>query len=221
MKADDILKKHEDANEMHFHQVDRKWIIEAMEEYAIGCRELIAEGQAKEHPILFSGPMVRAILDGTKTQTRRVVKKLFYGWMETASNPKCWQSIKTQCPYGQIGDILWVRETWQYVDFAGEDNGYVYRATDPDWETMEGWRWKPSIFMPKQACRIKLRIEDLRVERLQSIPIMDCYKEGACPPTSSTPIRDWQVLWEKVNGQQSWDDNPFVWVISFSRCGRD
>lgn len=180
--------------------------------------ELIAEGQEKEHPILFSTPMVKAILEGRKTQTRRIVKEPFYSWIETATNPKWMEAILTQCPYGNVGDILWVRETWQYVDFAGEDNGYVYRATDPDWETMEEWRWKPSIFMPKEACRIKLRIESIRIELLQDITEEDSICEGVEADTflDLTARENFCCLWNKING--NWDANPFVWVISFYRA---
>lgn len=183
--------------------------------------ELIAEGQAKEHPILFSAPMVRAILNDTKTQTRRAVKDTALDWLgpdmftpEFVADP-----ANNLCPYGKVGDILWVRETWQYVDFAGEDNGYVYRATDPDWETMEEWRWKPSIFMPKEACRIKLKIEAVRIERLQSITEPDATSEGVSIDTflDLTAVDKFKALWDKING--TWDSNPFVWVISFSRVG--
>lgn len=192
---------------------------------------------ATSKPILFSGPMVRAILDGTKTQTRRIVKEPFQSWMQSATNPEWFKSVLTQCPYGQIGNKLWVRETWQYVDFAGEDNGYVYRATDPDWETMEEWKWKPSIFMPRNACRIELTITGIRVERLQDISEQDAINEGVERLPNETgllayrsyltkpekqqlpcfPYVSYRTLWQKINGRDSWDSNPFVWIIEFSR----
>ena len=197
------------------------------------------EVSGNKKPILFSGAMVRAILEGRKTQTRRVVKKLSSEWLapgmftpEFVANPD-----NNLCPYGNPGDTLWVRETFQYVDFAGEDNGYVYRATDPDWETMEGWRWKPSIFMPYKACRIFLKIEDVRIERLQDITEQDAIQEGverlpghegllAYQSYLTTPERQqmpcfpyisFKTLWHKINGRKSWDENPWVWVITFSR----
>jgi hypothetical protein len=192
---------------------------------------------AKEKPMLFSAPMVRAILAGTKKQTRRVVKEPVQSWMQTAINPEWFKSVLTQCPFGNIGDVIWVRETWQYVDFAGEDNGYVYRATDPDWETMEEWKWKPSIFMPKEACRIKLKIEDIKIEKLHDITEQDAIDEGVERLPNETgllayrsylttpdkqqlpcfPYVSYRTLWQKINGRESWDLNPWVWVITFNR----
>src|SRR5690554_3627422 len=96
-------------------------------------------------PILFSTPMVQAILKGQKSQTRRVVKP-----------PKKCNAIPYPFP---PGDILWVRETWQHTKIlnlhpSDEDYGYMYRADGGDWEYIDGWSWKPSIFMPKEACRL-------------------------------------------------------------------
>lgn len=160
---------------------------------------------ATSKPILFSAPMVRAILNGNKAQTRRIVKEPING------------TNFLKCPYGKVGHKLWVRETWQYVDFAGEDNGYVYRATDPDWETMEEWKWKPSIFMPREACRIELIITGVRVERLQDISVEDSLAEGIEHHSMNDPRVEYRWLWEKINGNDSWLSNPMVWVIEFSR----
>lgn len=162
----------------------------------------MALADAVFRPILFSTPMVQAILDGRKTQTRRKVKYLFQGWMETATNKEWWESVSNLSKI-QIGDIIWVRETWQFVDFAGVDNGYVYKATDPDWQTMDEWKWNPPLFMPKEACRLFLEITDVRIERLQSISQEDAVYEGV------------ESLWSKINGYESWNKNPFVWVYSF------
>ena len=157
----------------------------------------------KERPILFSAPMVRAILEGRKSQTRRVVKpQPFAGWYPS----KCtngWgfchpqgeaPAVLFQCPYGVPGDRLWVRETWAYFN-ADEDlyqknkGALAFRATwDSDrceWPQfaraisyIPGDRWRPSIHMPRWASRITLEITDVRVERLQEISEEDALAEG-------------------------------------------
>jgi len=156
----------------------------------------------KERPILFSAPMVRALLDGSKTQTRRVVKGEFTHdpagaqdakWYFRGPKRACWDSYETlaelvaaHCPYGQPGDRLWVRETWALDD---EDNALMYRADlglggdADDWERnrLDGaprFRWKPSIHMPRTASRITLEITGVRVERLQKISRGDAMAEG-------------------------------------------
>lgn len=217
----------------------------------------------KEHPILFSTPMVQAILEGRKTQTRRVVKPQPEGDSRPISewNPHVYGSIRAEyetkivgkifpfkkgnslyspsCPYGQAGDILWVRETWAYLDFLGpEDADYVYKASDngKDWENnTEGWKWKPSIYMPKEACRLFLKIKSVRVERLQDISEEDAKAEGVLYyGEESNDYKnyeyndiygdDWGVLtakesfktlWQSINGPESWLANPWVWVIEF------
>jgi len=147
----------------------------------------------KEHPILFTGDMVKAILEGRKTQTRRVMKpqpvKSESGFWEWAGGG--WSrddvggvlpghSIPNHCPYGQWGDRLWVRETFCYAALDGFDartdgGEFWYKATDTD--QCEG-PWSPSIHMPKRASRITLEIVDLRVERLQHITVEDVRAEG-------------------------------------------
>lgn len=149
----------------------------------------------RERPIMFNGSMVRAILDGRKTQTRRAVKLAEFGPSDTPgyhwhyrNRRGCWNDIRCEgapvqlCPYGQPGDRLWVRETWATTEQAGDppdDIRCVYRADDPDWETMEGWRWTPAIHMPRWAARITLEIVSVRVERLQEISHADAQAEGA------------------------------------------
>lgn len=127
---------------------------------------------------------------------------------------------EAKCPYGKPGDLLWVRETYAYVDFAGEENGYVYKASDPDWESMEGWRWKPSIFMPKAAARIWERVTTIRAERLHDITLEDMKKEGLWFNAMEGDTREyeayfdhWADLWTSINGPDSWAANPWVWVI--------
>jgi hypothetical protein len=212
-----------------------------------------------ERPILFSAEMVRAILDGRKTQTRRVMKPQpkptpadFPGpaghWWPSQKHKSMlgveremqkWKGLAgSACPYGDTGDLLWVRETWKPVPISAyrcsegvqqtpnpqdADEAAVYKA---GWDrSSSGVSWRPSIHMPRWASRITLRITDIRVERLQSVSHEDCEAEG-CPgghgsipgyPYSATPREHFQTLWNKINGPGAWDENPWVWVVSFER----
>jgi hypothetical protein len=199
-----------------------------------------------ERPILFSAPMVRAILDGKKTQTRRVVKA-----------PKCatvhgrsprWESARNKrgdsgdylhlpygggdfageelsarvfCPYGDRGDLLWVREAFCY--FGAGDSHVAYRATDdvdvcPD--AMNEGGWKPSIHMPRRLSRLTLRITDVRAQQLARISEQDCEAELGFEwgDLGNHAYGDFMKLWDKINGKRpgcSWDANPWVWAVSF------
>ena len=157
-----------------------------------------------DRPILFSAPMVRALLAGTKTQTRRVCKLDVRSGMpepELASLLRC-------CPYGVPGDRLWVRETWAPLTV-----GYAYRA-DPVWNAPPADRWHPSIHMPRAASRITLEVTGVRVERLQDISEADVIAEG-CPRQMLYGTGWYRDLWLKINGTGSWGANPWVWVIEF------
>jgi hypothetical protein len=224
----------------------------------------------KERPILFSAPMVRAILDARKTQTRRLVKKpSVIGIVENGGQPGY-----QLCPYGAPGDRLWVRETWQLFDPHPDADGdlfvvgadrmargrrapYVgvvndrpiewtacYRADGELAHPTHGEaRWKPGIHMPRWASRITLEITDVRVERLHDISRDDAIAEGArrfddipdphpygqgsrwsCedPPNTEhclgSPQMAFANLWSRINGAESWDANPWVWVVSFKRA---
>lgn len=166
-----------------------------------------------DRPILFSAPMVRAILDGTKTQTRRIVKPqpleaspgpgiraaLYrpgdFIWPDKVPGcstisckphgPDGW--AEQHSPYGKAGDWLWVRETWQ---MAGGDSCFWYAATDSqaDCGASPVSRWRPSIHMPRRASRITLEITRVRVERLQDISEADARAEGAPPLDPHWPI---------------------------------
>jgi hypothetical protein len=192
----------------------------------------------KERPILFSGPMVRAILDGSKTQTRRVAKHplaqaaVRINSYKGQSEFDCILPDGTggiiQCPYGNPGDRLWVRETWAHErDGTGcpDDTGVLYRATDPGWDDEgTGLRWRPSIYMPRWASRITLEITAVRVERLQSISEADARAEGVTPNAFEQTSDNWggvlyRRLWEQINGPGSWHANPWVWAITFQRLG--
>lgn len=201
----------------------------------------------RERPILFSAPMVRAILAGTKTQTRRLVKDTglyaidakFHG-IETAARELA--RLATRCPYGTPGDRLWVRETWRVCggreyEYQQDRSQVMYRATHHEDGFPLGWEsydWRPSIFMPRWASRITLEITGVRVERLQDISEMDAQAEGLMP-LSSGADRTWTVdgdaaseheaardtyawLWEQINGAGSWDANPWAWVVEFKRA---
>lgn len=218
-------------------------------------------------PILFSTPMVQAILEGRKTQTRRIIKSkhesgLFQvcknldgkvteitslDWDECPKND-CTNDIK---PLANIGDILWVRETFakmfdiheELVGKDKEDMGYWYKTDGELSEAsfyIEGYKWKPSIFMPKEACRIFLEVTDVRVERLQHISLDDARAEGVEIVTdwtkenalyqyrnylkSNSSFLDSQLsfksLWQSINREKSWEENPFVFVYDFKRVER-
>jgi hypothetical protein len=178
----------------------------------------------KERPILFSAPMVRALLAGSKTQTRRIVKDKHID----AAPPVCFfQWLRENCPYGQTGDRLWVRETW--IPRAAE-SAALYRADYDDAQASglagmysdRGWR--PSIHMPRWASRILLEITGVRVERLQDISDHDALAEGVSPDMGlrwqsgdDTPRGMYGELWESINGPGSWAADPWVWVVEFKR----
>ncbi|MDB5814011.1 MAG: hypothetical protein JWN23_1128 [Rhodocyclales bacterium] len=223
----------------------------------------------KERPILFSGPMVCALLNGTKTQTRRMVKYASPdlvdadGWPLTDANIDGAGDIRAACPYGNAGDQLWVRETFycdhcfypegtpdschyrvvegQHVPLSLEEKRadmlqtMYYRADgDPEFEAPEGpTPWRPSIHMPRWASRILLEVTGVRVESLQEISDADAIAEGIHPYAvyggkveswkgtetlecaRVSPIDAYRDLWESINGEGSWDANPWVWTISF------
>ncbi len=207
--------------------------------------------------------MVRAILDGTKTQTRRVVKLRNGQYMPPSEKADIngWRQMLRACPYGQPGDRLWVRETFADLrgtgiehrpDPSGPLKRYAFAADHPPGSNGDearkefGVKWKPSIHMPRAASRITLEITGLRVERLQGISEADSVAEGIERITSGLAKGGWyrgplrgdgasivqqaghdskiptahprlayQALWESINGPESWDANPWVWVVEF------
>lgn len=195
----------------------------------------------KERPILFKGEMVRAILSGQKTQTRRILKPQIepfgrdgqgfswtkkkssssYGdWCTTGdlSDPRDLKLFMSKaCPYGKVGDRLWVRETFQTWP-----DGYAYRADfSPATGVGDAHKpWRPSIFMPRVASRITLEITGVRVERLNEITRGDAMAEG-CPfpnmAQGDDPRKWYADLWDSINGKGSWDLNPWAWVVEFKR----
>jgi hypothetical protein len=200
----------------------------------------------KERPILMSAPMVRAILDGRKTQTRRIAKDVTEWHTEENPLDKCVVrdgvaycdaqvrvddvlTFEFKCPYGQPGDRLWVRETFAVTNSAPYADGQsdeiaFYKAS---WDESEQPKWKPSIFMPRKVSRITLEITEVRVERLQDISEEDAMAEGfglgavikaeRFGRYMSAGQYAFASLWEKINGKESWRTNPWVWAISFRR----
>lgn len=217
-----------------------------------------------ERPILFSGPMVRAILAGQKTQTRRAAIKtsqprnVYISDFDAEEvkieieNKHSGQRYWKQCPFGIPGDRLWVRESgWERPERTakmmreGADTWprYAYAAdnwSDQDRDDFKAWGFKPrpSIHMPRWASRILLEITCVRVERLQEISEADALAEGIESLTGDKTIYHWDFpkprpkhavsgyksaqsaykeLWAELNGRESLDDNPFVWVVEFKR----
>ncbi len=186
-----------------------------------------------ERPILFSAPMVRALLAGTKTQTRRVVKGWPLEWLKPGMFTPEYVALPENgaCPYGQPGDRLWVREAWTtHACFdhirAGEltTRSLHYQA---DGRIQTG-RNRAAMHMPRWASRITLEVTGVRVERLQDISEADAQAEG-CALECMTPTGDdsgsaihgpggYMALWESINGPGSWDANPRVWVVEFRRA---
>jgi hypothetical protein len=203
----------------------------------------------KVTPILFSTPMVQAILDGSKKQTRRTKGLEFindsYSSWEYLGLDELGHLMRNEhgatnavkCPYGEIGDVLWVRETfyafgvwvlvdgkWYFDDCTNQfQKEYLFENCKP--EVIEqsrnsglGWYKRPSLFMPKAACRIFLKITNVRVERLQDISEEDAKAEGVfIHAVYPSPRMEFANLWESINGKESWNANPWVWVIEFER----
>ena len=178
-----------------------------------------------EKPILFSGSMVRAILEGRKTQTRRVIKPqpewLIRGVLSWKGTSAVVQAHKA--PYKK-GDILWVRETFA-KNIPGCPDGITYRADHQD-QNGDGpanpIKWKPSIYMPRAASRITLEVIDVRIGRLQETTEMDARAEGVKIVGSSmghifTAREHFEGLWDSINKKRGfgWDVNPWVWAVSF------
>lgn len=211
----------------------------------------------KERGMIFNGEMVRAIIDGRKTQTRRIIKpqpeatlsgSLSGKWLSRPLNrlllPKI-EDIAIHCPFGVVGDRIWVRETWARYNIDQDSHDMAYRATPPaDWP--EEGRWRPSIHMPRWASRITLEITGVCVERLQNISEVDAKAEGLAEITKDgslfkfgipdrdgypgtddkgwpwtewerNPVDAYRKLWQSIYGEESWQANPWVWVIEFKR----
>jgi hypothetical protein len=196
----------------------------------------------KERPILFSAPMVLALLAGTKTQTRRAFSPRMEKLMRAAAamgevshfldegsmQPNDLDYVRSFCPYGQPGDRLWVREShWWFKDECDHETGYyppALTADDVEYRAdgeSKRHGWRPSIHMPRWASRILLEITSVRVERLQDISEADALAEGV-PHSLNLPggrfaRENFEHLWWTINGDGSWESNPWVWVVEFKR----
>ncbi len=204
----------------------------------------------KERPILFNTEMVKSILEGRKTQTRRIlncdhpvvtgfVPNGIYGyWKGTAkSDAVIQQYISTfpftiKCPFGLVGDRLWVRETFRLFD-SDECPHADFPCGCPSWGTplyrashdcFDGEKWTPSIHMPRSASRILLEITNIRIERLNDISSDDAKAEGFDYSTHPSSIEmgyaigaktNFRFTWEQIYGQNAWNKNPWVWVVEF------
>jgi hypothetical protein len=198
----------------------------------------------KERPILFSAPMVRAVLAGTKTQTRRIVRGSIRGQVVDPDNP---EPVLTNCPYGAPGDRLWVREAhaigsshapddYPHVHYLADgarhhhDGGSICREADTPATTPFAGPWRPSIHMPRWASRLDLEVTEVRVEQLARMPGHEIRREGVPCPVHDFPsgfcisqpdapcldhYRAFAKLWDGINPHAPWASNPWVWVVSF------
>lgn len=190
-------------------------------------------------PILFSTPMVQGIKKNIKKQTRRAIKFPLKSKTHHISVGEGKEAPHVSFAPVQTGDILWVRETWAEFGQAP----FLYKASLSE-EELKAFRslllkWKPSIFMPKEAARIFLKVTNVRAERLQDISEDDAIAEGILrikkayrggtayydysgkqTPASynfDSPIASFKTLWQSINGRESWEANPWVWVYEFEQ----
>ncbi|EAT9205132.1 hypothetical protein FXF31_21545 [Salmonella enterica] len=208
----------------------------------------------KERGMIFNAEMVNAILSGRKTQTRRPIKWKQTRFTEIAERDdgSLWPwaedcerggDIWFACPYGEIGDRIWVRETWQVIHDHIDESSHVEDRTyapsipkekDRYWHTVyaehfgdesredRGFPWRPAIHMPRWASRILLEITDVRVERLRDLSEEDAKSEGIIPSAGGV-LPGWEYrinfrdLWMDIYGTDNWEANPWVWVIEFKR----
>lgn len=228
----------------------------------------------RERPILFSGEMVRQILAGEKTQTRRPIglSELHpsttpgYDWTWRGMAPVrsiaqqrrypdgCWQDVSGErllslCPYGEPGHRLWVRETWaKGWTWLGEQRCVFYRADGggmagseyrpvcpsdtPAASAPKAVKWRPSIHMPRWASRLLLDVLSVRVERLHDISYADILAEGVTREVVAEMLRMpighiptlhdvWRLAWTHIYGAESWEANPWLWVVEFRRVEAD
>lgn len=221
----------------------------------------------KERPVLMHAKSINGILEGRKTQTRRIVKPrpdvpwkispiddewLVEGWpKQERAMQNFGRAHRIRCPYGKPGDQLWVRETFAISSVDGCLVSIARKERMPEGKTLADTdggldqtylenldevrtaerlydpfleRWRPSIFMPRWACRLTLEIINIRVERVQSISEEDCFAEGVRILDEIAPYKDcpnyrihFHELWDETNGKGAWQKNDWCWVLSFKR----
>ncbi len=178
----------------------------------------------KEHPIIFTTPMVQAILQGQKTQTRRVI--IPQPSAEVRKSPFVKSGLEDghgreiKIKYAP-GDLLWVRETWadHFILMAFREKRIIYKADRPD-QPVDSWI--SPLFLPKEFARLWLEVVNVWAERVQEISIHDCYAEGweaSVCLSMSTPLSWYAALWDSLNAKRGygWDQNPWVWRIEFKK----
>lgn len=169
--------------------------------------------------------MVRALLEGRKTQTRRIVKRTALKWLNDFSPEYVAMPDNNLCPYGYAGDRLWVREKWRpVVNCKTGAELFDYYADMPEQFHAQHreYKWKPSIHMPRKAAQIFLEVINVRIERLQDITHEDAIAEGVetlglYPGYEVSSRGKYEGLWNSINGNESWEQNPWVWVIEFKK----
>lgn len=191
----------------------------------------------KERPIRFNGQMVRATLDGRKTQARWAAKPGWWQCLDPEDAEDLAQAV-TMCPHGAPDDRLWVKETYA-VDVPGCLRGVSYRADhqDPRGDgPAHPMCWRPSIHMPRWASRLTLDVTRVHVERLQDISEEDAIAEGLIPVVGPNSQQMWaysettgghfgdprvafHMLWNNIHGAKAWARNPWVWVVEFKKVG--
>lgn len=198
-----------------------------------------------ERPILYSAPMVRAKRAGIKTQTRRALRVqpthaepgfIEHGLARFLTWPGFIAAQLRACPYGQVGDRLWTREAFSYQHGQKiHDRGPIWYWADGNPTSGDWTKPKPSIHMPRWACRSVDELTEVRVERLQDISEADAIAEGGTSrrigtgdvrtglrdcwtigeSEAQTPVQAYELLWDAINGPGSWDANPWVWALTF------
>ena len=194
----------------------------------------------KERPIIFSGPMVKAVLAGRKTQTRRIVKGKWISLVEQVlmvNGKRVFDTLEYDLttPYGILDDRLWVKETFRISesscnDYSPSKDDVHYRADDDE---CGGGPWKPAIYMHRHLSRLTLEIIDVRVQRLQEITEEDVKAEGAMfhnggeighsgwrhdfKDVHSNARSSFGRLWNSIHGEDAWNENPWVWAITFKK----
>lgn len=192
----------------------------------------------KERGIIFSAHNIPLIQSGVKTQTRRTLKsdrgadKIYWHVGEThwwnGKPPQHYEGwvaeverlallLPIDAPFA-VGQRLYVKEVWQTAATMNvchkQDDYVIYKATDPDWQTTEGWKWRSPLFMPREFSRITLEISEVRVHRLQEISEADARAEGF------ESVAQFAASWDTINGKRAeWKSNCWVWAISFSKVG--
>lgn len=188
----------------------------------------------QEKPILFNTEMVIALLENRKTQTRRLIDpqpdsdvpiqkvpqytELEKDWGKFCVTTKDGERLLIKPKY-EVGDILWVRETFSKITTPDGKEEFVYRADDDFYkDNIEGWKgWTPNIYMPIGACRIRIEVSSVKLERVQDISANDIKAEGVNYTLDYYPnlMELWERLWVSVKGQESWDRNDYVWAYHF------